>query len=179
MNEPSEKLIWWRSESDVANATIIGQYNASDLNRVESWIKYIAQELTTAGYDFSNLQIKTNWTKADMRDQWNMERIRKNILKLMDFTYNTKIKTSSNTINYSRANNYEKILFEIYNFMNGTQNWYVYCGVANMGQNRLWQHRYREFYPLLQFNITWNYVNDYMKQRWNEFDSSFTWELFV
>lgn len=26
------------------------------------------------------------------------------------------------------------------------EDWYVYSGVANSGQNRLWQHRFREFF---------------------------------
>ena len=26
------------------------------------------------------------------------------------------------------------------------EDWYVYSGVANSGQNRLWQHRFRDFY---------------------------------
>ena len=28
----------------------------------------------------------------------------------------------------------------------GMEDWYAYSGVSNAGQNRLWQHRFRDFY---------------------------------
>ena len=139
---PLEHLIYDRTSADVRNATLKGQYNASDLNRVESWCEYLKNELNTMGYSIS-FTTKTNWVQSDPRRDSEMERIRQNILKLMTgFRWITKIYTYSNTINYSRANNYEKILNEIYNMMLGTNELYILGGIATGGEPLIWQNRF-------------------------------------
>lgn len=136
-------LIFDRTQADVTNATLKGQYNPSDLNRVERWCRKLADDLTVAGYPI-NITTKDDWFVTDLRDNTNMERIRQNILKLMTgYHFITKIYTASNTMTYIRANNYEKILDEIYYMFFGMENWQVHSGVANSGQNRMWQNRYR------------------------------------
>ena len=142
MSKPSEALIFDRTQADVTNATLKGQCNASDLNRVEKWTKYLADELNTLGY---NIQIttKTNWTSIEMRSDTQMERIRNNISQIMlGYHWITKIYTASRTYNYSRANRYEKILNEIYYLMYGMRNMYVYGGVAYGGEPLLWQNNF-------------------------------------
>lgn len=82
-----------------------------------------------------------------MRTASEMERIRLNIKKLMTgYHYITKIYSNAEKFDYKKANNWEKILNEIYNMMWGMEDWYVYSGVANSGQPRLWQHRFRDFF---------------------------------
>lgn len=142
MSKPTSQLIFDRTASDVRNATLKGQYNASDLNRVEAWCRYLADELNTLGYSIT-ITTKTNWTASDMRDNTNMERIRSNIQKIMvGYHFITKIYTPSNTINYNRANRYELILNEIYYLMFGMRNMYVYGGVARGGEPLLWQNNF-------------------------------------
>lgn len=138
------RLIFDRTITDVENATLKGQYNAKDLNRVENWCEYLKTELNTAGYQIS-FTTKTNWTQSDMRTASEMERIRANIKKIMQgFYYLTNIEKNAEHFNYIKANNWEEILYEIYYLMFGTENWYVYGNVARLGQPRLWQHRFRQ-----------------------------------
>lgn len=150
-----------------------GFYNSSDLNRVESWCRFLADELNAVGYNIS-INTKTNWAQTDMRTASEMERIRTNIKAIMNgYHYITNIENNAENFDYIKANNWERILFEIWNLMIGMQDWYVYGGVANGGQNRLWQHRYRDFYYLL-VGTTWNELggaiwNDFNEETWNSF----------
>ena len=140
---PEESLIFDRTLQDVKNATLKGQYNASDLNRVESWCDYLATELNTLGYDIQ-ITTKTDWVQTDMRAATEMERIRTNIKTIMQgYYYLTNISATAENFDYIKANNWEKILNEIYWLMFGMSNYYVHCGVANSGQSRQWQNRYR------------------------------------
>lgn len=94
-----------------------GQYNASDLNRVESWCRYLADELNRVGYNI-NITTKTDWVQTDMRTASAMERIRKNILKIMQgYHWISKIYATAESFDYIKANNWEKILFEIFNML--------------------------------------------------------------
>ena len=56
-----------------------------------------------------------------------------------------------NKMTYKKANDIEKVLDEIYYLMWGMKDWYVYSGVANSGQNRLWQHRFRQFFNPISY----------------------------
>lgn len=157
MNE----LIYDRTQADVTNDTSKGQYNPSDLNRVEEYCRYLADELNSLGYNI-NITTKTNWTNADMRYGSEMTRIKNNILALMNgYRWITPIYSSVDNWNYQKANRWEQILHEILEMMSGMRNWYVYGNVARCGQNRLWQHRFRDFYfapidPVGEFITTEN-----------------------
>lgn len=141
-----DNLIFDRTQSDVTNKTDKGYYNASDLNRVEEWCRYLANELNRVGYNIS-ITTKTDWTTLDLRSSADMLRIKNNILALMNgFHWITPIYNSVDTWNYEKANRWEQILNEIHNLVWGMEDWYVYSGVSNSGQNRLWQHRFRDFY---------------------------------
>ena len=152
MSEPTERLIFNRTEQDLIDDTPKGQYNISDLNRVETWCGYLADELTTYGYPIS-ITTKTNWTQFDKRKATEMERIRSNIRKIMTgYHYLTNIEPNAEFFNIAKANNWEKILYEIYKLMGGMGNFFVYSGVANAGQPRVWQNRFRHFYTPLSFD---------------------------
>lgn len=143
-----DDLIYDRTQTDVDNDTTKGQYNASDLNRVESWCEYLKTELTTLGYPVS-ITTKTNWTSSDMRSVSEMNRVRNNIETLKNAYYSlTASVSSASYFDYEKANNWEKILYEIDTLMNGMIAWYVYSGVSNTGQPRLWQHRFRENFTI-------------------------------
>ena len=145
------RLIYDRTQADVTNKTDKGYYNTSDLNRVEEWCEYLADELNRVGYNI-NITTKTDWTSADLRTASQMERIRTNIKKIQQgYHYITTIYSNAENFDWQKANNWEKILDEIYNLMKGMENWYVYAGVSNAGQNRLWQHRFREFYSGVRY----------------------------
>ena len=150
-----------------------GYYNASDLNRVEEWCRYLADELNLAGYNIT-ITTKTDWTTLDLRTASGMDRIRSNILAIMQgFHYITSINSSTNQWDYEKANNWEKILFEIYNLMWGMEDWYVYSGVASSGQNRVWQHRFRQFFVPASLGKIWTQLTQIY---WNDFQINDTWE---
>lgn len=164
------KLIFDRTQLDVTNDTWKGQYNASDFNRVETWCSYLATNLQLLGY-MINITTKTNWVQSDMREQSEMLRIKNNILSIMTgFHYLTKIYASVDNWDYIKANRWEQILNEINNMMVGMQDWFVYGGVANGGQNRLWQHRFRQFYDASP-QTTWA---DFENETWGDFTNE-TW----
>ena len=52
-----ESLIYDRTLSDITNLTSKGQYNASDLNRVESWTKHLNDKFNELGYRTGNIKI--------------------------------------------------------------------------------------------------------------------------
>lgn len=110
-------LIFDRTQQDVTDKTEKGYYNVSDLNRVESWCEYLKTELNNAGYSIS-FTTKTDWTTSDMRTASQMERIRTNIKKLMTgFHYIASIYATAEDFDFEKANNWEKILYEIWNLM--------------------------------------------------------------
>ena len=81
-----------------------------------------------------------------MRTSAEMERIRNNILKIMTgFHWITPIYNTTDQWNWRKANNWEKILSEIYGMMLGFENYQVYSGVSASGQRRLYQNRFRHF----------------------------------
>ena len=139
------KLIYDRTQADVTNATPKGQYNPSDLNRVEEWCDYLQNVLQDAGYPIS-ITTKTNWTNTELRTASEMERIRSNIKALADgFHWYTNIYNNAEDFNYLKANNWEKILSEIYEQFYSMCSYYVYSGVASAGSNRIYQNRFRHF----------------------------------
>lgn len=142
MNE----LISNRTTRDVNNRTWRDLYNASDLNRVEEWCRYLADELTSRGYTIS-ITTKTDWTSLPLRTSAEMERIRNNIKKIKDgFHQITTIYSNANNFNYTKANNWEKILQEQYTQLVGMEDYYVYSGVSRSGQPRIYQNRFRHFF---------------------------------
>lgn len=151
-------LIFDRTQADVTNKTEKGYYNTSDLNRVESWCRYLADQLNAVGYNI-NITTKTNWTSSDLRTASEMERIRTNIRKIMTgYHYITTIHANAEQFNYVKANRWEKILYEIWQLMWGMEDWYVYSEVANAGQNRVWQNRFRHYYVSPVTPV----INDYL-----------------
>ena len=137
-------LIFDRTLADVEAANAKGQYNASDINRVEEWCEYLATELTSQNYPIT-ITTKTDWTDYDFRYSSDMQRIRNNIKAIQDgFTYITTLNPSVENFDYLKANNWEKILYEIDTMLTSMENYAVFSGVANSGQLRFWQNRFRK-----------------------------------
>lgn len=120
-----------------------GCYNISDLNRVEEAVEYISEWLRELGY-FNIVNIK-KWTDGERFTTSQVNRYLNNIKILRD-----TIIVASNTLvvpasykPFANANNIEKILFDLKNIITNSLNMYISCGVANCGQNRLWQQRFR------------------------------------
>ena len=143
-----DKLIYDRTELDIKNKTNKGYHNISDLNRVEEWCRYLADLLTSYNYRIT-ITTKTNWKMTDIRTVSEVERIRKNVEILKNAYYNIPrdivVPNNLNPINISKANDIEKILFKINEMIESMENNFIHSGVANAGQNRVWQQRFRRY----------------------------------
>ena len=168
-----EDLIYDRTQDDLSNKTSKGFHNYKDINRVEEWCRYLADLLTSYGYSVY-ITTKTNWAMTDKRTESEMERIRKNIGKIKDAYYLAKdtpeLPGTINPITWQKANDIEKILYDIDLLIKGMKQVFVYSGVASCGQNRIWQQRFRRYTKSLKQWLELTQVY------WNEFSETETWE---
>lgn len=137
-------LIFDRTQLDIDNDTEKGQYTHTDLNRVESWCKYIADVLNGYNY-YVSIDAKTNWKESDYHWSEDLERIRNNVNRLKQAYFSfTQIPANLEYMTIEKANDIEKILHEIDYVLRCMENNFVYCGVAVCGQDRVWQQRFRK-----------------------------------
>lgn len=141
-----DTLIFDRKQSDIANDTDKAYISYTDLNRVEEAITYLKQLLAKYGYNFTTQEKK--WLITDFRKNEDMERLRNNIEALRSAYPYLVSPVTPNPIKYEsieEANTIEEILYKINEIIiNMTQN-FIHCGVANCGQSRLWQQRFRRY----------------------------------
>lgn len=126
-----EKSLW-------SSGTMKGAYNISDLNRVGAALNYMRETLADAGQiDRNSFSAKTDWVLSDIPTAKNLsdylayvEQIR-NATKHLAETPLTPADTG--TLNYSGANDIEKILIASEYILHNIQNaWFFsndfYCG---------------------------------------------------
>lgn len=156
-----ENLIYDRTQNDLEQNTSKAYYNYTDLNRVEEWCEYLANLLNSYSYPV-NIQVKKNWQMSEFPTSSEMERIRQNVndLKEAYFAF-TEIPANLEYMTIEKANDIEKILYEIDKIIGDMENNFIYCGISNCGQNRIWQQRFRkpktwisQSYKLLQYANT-------------------------
>ena len=139
-----DTLIFDRKQSDIANDTDKAYISYTDLNRVEEAITYLKQLLDKYGYNFTTQEKK--WLITDFRKNEDMARLKSNIDNLRNAYPYLVSPVTPNPIKYEsiqEANDIEEILYKINEIIiNMTQN-FIHCGVANCGQSRLWQQRFR------------------------------------
>lgn len=156
-----EKLIFDRTEADIINNTSKGQYNSEDLNRVETWCKYLAEALTNYGYKVE-ITTKINWGELDYPYGEEIERIRNNVNTLKEAYFSfTQVPETLNKIDIDKANKIEKILAEINELIGNMLQTFVYSGVSGLGQNRVWQQRFRRGYSWIAQNYRLNQYAEY------------------
>lgn len=138
---PEEPLIYDRTFNDVKRNTSKGNYNASDLNRIESWMEYLKELLHEYGYH-TWFETKTDWEvglgKPNMTTEIN--RIKTNLQKLKDCFYNIQgtpnvPSTSDVSINYSKANDIEKIMVDIDNLIPKIESAFRYADFLYAGED--------------------------------------------
>lgn len=139
-----DTLIFDRKQSDIANDTDKAYISYTDLNRVEEAITYLKQLLDKYGYNFTTQEKK--WLISDFRKNEDMARLKSNIDNLRNAYPYLVSPVTPNPIKYEsiqEANDIEEILYKINEIIiNMTQN-FIHCGVANCGQNRVWQNKFR------------------------------------
>lgn len=125
-----DALIFDRNSFDVEEALnnpnstehLKGAYNYIDLNRVESWGKYIQNCLIPYGFN-NQLNWKNNWNIKEYPTLAQINRIRSNIIAERDFLNLTNNIEINNTLNYEQANELEKIFQDILDYFD--ENFYT------------------------------------------------------
>lgn len=106
-------LVTDRTSADVANKTSKGIYNATDLNRVETAMDYVADKLTDQGY-IMTVTTKTDWAASDIPYDTDMTRYLGNVKKCVDQfckqSTTPALPVNMDGLNHTRANTIEQTL---------------------------------------------------------------------
>ena len=133
-----ESLIYDRTQSDVDGKTSKGYHNVSDLNRIEVACRELADLLTSYGYTVQ-ISTKTDWAITDIRYEGEIERIRQNIGRIKDAYYSFKttpeLPETLNRIDIQKANDIEKILYDIDLLIKNMEASFLFCGTFNAGES--------------------------------------------
>lgn len=131
-------LIYDRTTKDLYDKADKAYYNASDLNRVETATEYIAKLLKLYSYFKSDLVCKKDWLMSDFPTSSEMERYLTNIHLLIDSFYIKKdtpsLPTNMNYLDIKKANNIEKVLYDLNNLIENMISQFNYCGEIYSGE---------------------------------------------
>ena len=117
-----------------------GAYNKGDLNRVGEALNYLRDRLTEAGYISyqTNFTAKTNWTVASIPTAADLTHYLKcvsNIREAMaQFATTPPTPTDTGALNYTEANNIEKILIDVETLINNMLAARYCCGDIFAGE---------------------------------------------
>ena len=136
-------LITDRTESDVLLGNEKGTYSYADLNRVESAVTQIAEQITTLGFALS-LQTKTDWSLPgdfyvkSWPTESQMKRYLQNIAEIKKlFIIPTQIPETMEKLDWNGANNIEKVLQIAFSRIMGIKQSYRYSGEIYAGEEIL------------------------------------------
>lgn len=142
-----ERLIFDRVPNDITARNKKGYYNYNDLNRIEIWCRYLEHWINENHY-YLKIDTKINWCRNDFPTVSQLERIRNNIQVLKDAYYilNTTPATpvTLNQMTIYKANDIERILYDIDKILIHMCNNFIYCGISELAQSRLWNKRFRK-----------------------------------
>lgn len=135
-NDPYQ-LIFDRVLTDVLNHTKKGYYNAEDLNRIEGKTQLIINKLVRLGY-ILQATIKNDWNMTDFPNPSQCDRILNNIALLLTVipvgADTPELPVSMEKIDYLKANDIEKILYDIDRYMDYTMANWRYSGDVYAGE---------------------------------------------
>lgn len=125
-----------RTLQDVRNKDGIRAYlNYWDLNRIEMDTEYLADMLNGYGYN-QNLSHKTDWLMSDFPYVVETERIRTNILELLEVYHEqeTQLPTTLEKLDWKKLNAVEKNLKLMYEMIERMEHSFRYCGTFYSGE---------------------------------------------
>lgn len=129
---------WTTSEVAEYLAGLKGAYNAADLNRVESAVAYVLSRFVANGYDEINLQIKNTWILTDFMSTAETQRYLQNIRDLRaQFTMPSEtpeVPTDMDNFTYAEANDIERILEIIDEYITKIEQTFTYSGELYGGE---------------------------------------------
>jgi hypothetical protein len=120
-------------------------------------------------YGYPNkVKTKTDWTPEDMQTVSEIQRYIDNIAELKNKYYSSvegEMPTVFTWLTVEGANYIEKILVDIDRLLVLMNRNFIHSNVAKLGQNRVWQQRFRRIYTwenliydLSKYNQNWNTV---------------------
>ena len=143
------------------------------LNRTELAMEYVYKIFEELGY-YKNMKFKTDWLNEEItRDE--AERYIENLTALRNFILmpsdSPEAPTTINGMTIERANNIEKLIFDM-NFVIGSlKKNLIRSGVGNCGQSRMWQYRYRIYSKTGYYKwseLTYDIWNEMGAKTWKE-----------
>lgn len=137
------ELITDRTESDVLLGNEKGLYGPEDLNRVETAVREIAEQITALGFALQ-LPTKTDWGLPGnfSVSGWpvvsQMERYLQNVSQIQKvFVISGKLPESMENLDWNGANNIEKVLETAFGRIDGIKQSYRYSGEIYAGEDIL------------------------------------------
>ena len=139
-------MIFDRTQDDVDYANthlddtdnLKGNYNVSDLNRVETKVRQLTDILTSYGYSVINIT-KTNWDTIENFTVEDAQRYLGNIQRLINayvITPSTPtLPSDMEELTFQEANSIEKILYDIDLLIDNMEASFIYCGTFNSGES--------------------------------------------
>lgn len=127
----SEKLVFDRTQQDVTYRTSKGLYNVSDIARINSYIEYLA----------NNLNLDLTIITPNLGEALTLSKIQtiiNNVNEIRDKWYvatDTPTTPVATNWDYVKANNIEKILQALYEFMVSVKNDKLYSGTFRAGSH--------------------------------------------
>lgn len=126
-----EKLIFDRTADDVANKTAKGLYNVKDIERINSYIEYLSAVLDLH-LDVINPNLGEALTLSKMQSIIDNVNVIRNKWYVATDTPQTPVATNWD---YEKANNIEKILQAMYEFVVSVKNDKLYSGTFRAGSH--------------------------------------------
>lgn len=131
------QLVTDRTLSDVLARNPKGTYNATDLNRVGAAMLYVADKLTTIGYN-PKINVKLDWSLTDFPTVTAMQQYLSNLAELKS-QFNQSIATPKipddmSNFTWEEANNIEKILEDIDSLISNIRSAWFYSNEIYSGE---------------------------------------------
>lgn len=130
-------LIFDRTELDLKMQTMKAYYNSNDFNRIEDACNEVSRLLNKYGYE-NSIIVKSNWTISDIPNKADVDRILDNLQLLREVYYifpdSPKTPENMDMMDIYRANDIEKILYDIDMIIQNMIKQFRYCGTINCGE---------------------------------------------
>ena len=125
-----------RTQADIGGKTSKAYLNSSDLNRIEQDTEYLSDVLDEYGYNQS-LTHKTDWLMNDFPYSVEMERVRTNVLELLEVYHEQEapLPETLEKLDWKKLNAVERNLKLMYEMIGRMEQSFRYCGTMSSGQD--------------------------------------------
>ena len=136
--------VFYRTVNDILNDTDRNYINYTDLNRIESRMQELTEQLNQYKYT-NNIETKTDWVKQESTEEitnfplkTQIDRIRNNLQILIQsyYTYPStpNLPDTFENLDIYKINDVEKILYDLHIIIKSIENTFIYCGTVECGE---------------------------------------------